>query len=68
MRVNAADPLIVRTAPQGRVVRSVRDHNNLGFTTLTLSWFRRGGPSGEVSDIDIQEVPIEEVIRRIFAR
>jgi hypothetical protein len=58
MPADASDTFVVGAEPQRRVIRCVWDHNNVGFTTLPITLFRRGGPSGELSGVDVQAFQI----------
>lgn len=51
---DASDTFVVGTEPQCRVIRCAWDHNNVGFTTLAISLFRRGRASGAVRGADLR--------------
>jgi hypothetical protein len=46
--------LVIRVEPQIPVVRCVRYHNDVGFTTIAHPRFRRGGRFGKLNCIDFE--------------
>jgi hypothetical protein len=54
MHAYASDTFVVGAEPQRRVIRCVWDHNNVGFTTLPITLFQRGGRSGALHGVDVQ--------------
>ena len=51
---NTSHAFVIRVEPQIPVVGCVRYHNDVGFTTFTHPWFRRGGRIREIDCIDFE--------------